>query len=226
MAIVIRKATEQDIPHIAALAGRAFHPTTDWLTRQIFPLHLQPNNIPDGEAALPWRISRKTAILRSPNTASIVAIDTSAPDNQIVGFALWDLPAGDEETKQQQQMVTAAEAELPAAVTDLKAYAELQAILKEDCRATFGDRELKDVWHLDFIGVDPKHQRKGIGKALLSWGVEQATKAGRDCYLMATPQGRPLYEAAGFEVVRPLDMFGVMHHSMILRTKHVNGTRA
>ncbi|EGR50411.1 uncharacterized protein TRIREDRAFT_58989 [Trichoderma reesei QM6a] len=203
MTIILRKATEQDIPLIAALASKAFHPASDWITRQIFPLHLQPPTVPDGEAALPWRLSRKTASLRGPNTASIVAIDTALND-QIVGFALWDLPVGEEETE--AEMVTPAEAELPADVTDLKAYAQLQ--------------------NLDFIGVDPNHQRRGIGRALLSWGIEQATKAGRDCYLMATPQGRPLYEDAGFEVVRPLDMFGVMHHSMILKAKSVNGTRA
>ncbi|TFB05796.1 hypothetical protein CCMA1212_001566 [Trichoderma ghanense] len=224
MTIILRKATEQDIPPIALLASKAFHPTTDWITRQIFPLHLQPKTIPDGDAALPWRLSRKTASLRGPNTASIVAIDTALND-QVVGFALWDLPVGgDEETE--PETVTLAEAEMPADVTDWKAYAQLQSILKADHRDTFGERELKDVWHLDFIGVDPDHQRRGIGKALLSWGIEQAAKAGRDCYLMATPQGRPLYEAAGFEIVRPLDMFGVMHHSMILRVKRINGTRA
>jgi GNAT superfamily N-acetyltransferase len=67
------------------------------------------------------------------------------------------------------------------------------------------------------LGVDPLHQRRGIGKTLLTWGMRQATKAGRDCYLMSTPQGRPLYEAFGWEIVRPLNMFGVMHHSMIYR---------
>ncbi|KAH0499514.1 hypothetical protein TgHK011_006706 [Trichoderma gracile] len=223
MTIILRKATAQDIPLIAALASKAFHPATDWITRQIFPLHLQPPTIPDGEAIFPWRLSRKTASLRGPNTASMVAIDTALND-QIVGFALWDLPVGEGETE--PEMITPTEADLPAGVTDLNAYAQLQRILKEDHQATFGDRGLKDVWHLDFIGVDPEHQRKGIGKALLSWGMEEATRAGRACYLMATPQGRPLYEAAGFEIVRRLDMFGVMHHSMILRAGNMNGTRS
>ncbi|OTA04644.1 hypothetical protein A9Z42_0052540 [Trichoderma parareesei] len=145
MTIILRKATEQDIPLIAALASKAFHPASDWITRQIFPLQLQPPTIPDGEAALPWRLSRKTASLRGPNTASIVAVDTDLND-QVVGFALWDLPVGEEATE--PEMVTPAEAELPADVTDLKAYAQLQSILKEDHQATFGDRGLKDVWRV------------------------------------------------------------------------------
>ncbi|KAH6603538.1 hypothetical protein Trco_008313 [Trichoderma cornu-damae] len=211
MSITIRKATEEEIPAVARLAGVVFHPTTDWITRQVFPLRLQPKDIPDGESSQQWRRLRKTACFNTSNCAVIVAIDT-ALNNQIVGFAVWDLPMEAEEPA-----VAPADPELPSDVTDLKVYAELQSILKEDNKATFGDRELKDVWHLDLIGVDPLQRRRGIGKALLTWGVQQATKAGRDCYLMATPQGRPLYEASGFDIVRPLNMFGVMHHSMILR---------
>ncbi|KAL7946731.1 acyl-CoA N-acyltransferase [Trichoderma barbatum] len=215
MTILIRRATEEEIPAIARLAGQIFHPTTDWITRQVFPLHLQPKDIPDGESSLPWRRLRKTACFNTPNCASIVAVDTTR-NNEIVGFAVWDLPIGTEEPP-----ATPADPELPSDVTDLKVYAELQSILKEDYKASFGDRELKDVWHLDMIGVDPHHQRRGIGRSLLTWGVEQATREGRDCYLMATPQGRPLYESFGFDIVRPLDMFGIMHHSMILRAKKI-----
>ncbi|KAL6690855.1 acyl-CoA N-acyltransferase [Trichoderma pleuroticola] len=212
MTIVIRTAAEEEIPAIARLAGQAFHPTTDWITRQVFPLRLQPKDIPDGQASQPWRRLRKTVCFSTPNCAVIIAVNTSL-NNQIVGYAIWDLPVGSQEPP-----VTPADPELPADVTDFKVYAELKVILEEDHKASFGDRGLKDVWHLDMIGVDPHYQRQGIGRALLTWGVEQATREGRDCYLMATPQGRPLYESFGFDIVRPLNMFGVMHHSMILRT--------
>ncbi|KAF3063148.1 hypothetical protein CFAM422_010498 [Trichoderma lentiforme] len=216
MTILIRKATEEEVPAIARLAGQAFHPTTDWITRQVFPLHLQPKDIPDGEASQPWRRLKKTVGFSTPNCAFIVAVNTSLDKkNQIVGYAIWDLPVGSSE---ESPVVTPADPELPADVTDFKVYAELKTILEEDHKASFGDRGLKDVWHLDMIGVDPHYQRQGIGRALLTWGVEQATREGRDCYLMATPQGRPLYESFGFDIVRPLNMFGVLHHSMILRT--------
>lgn len=237
MAIQIRDATEKDMPALARLAGVVFHPTTDWITRQVFPLHLQPKNIPDGDSSLPWRQLRKTASFNTSNCTVKVAVDT-ALNNQIVGYAVWEQPVDDEKPP-----TAPADPELPLDVTDMKVFEELKSILKEDHKASFGDRELKDVWRLsplpislhillhmtsnavnrwypldlDMIGVDPLHQRRGIGKALLTWGMRQATKAGRDCYLMATPQGRPLYEAFGWEIVRPLNMFGVMHHSMIYR---------
>ncbi|KAL7895096.1 acyl-CoA N-acyltransferase [Trichoderma sp. SZMC 28014] len=211
MTIQIRDATEKDMPAVARLAGATFHPTTDWITRQVFPLHLQPKNIPDGDSSLPWRQLRKTASFNTSNCTIILAVDTALND-QIVGFAVWERPIDDEKPP-----TAPADPELPSDVTDMKVFEELKSILKEDHQASFGDRELKDVWHLDMIGVDPLHQRRGIGKTLLTWGMRQATKAGRDCYLMATPQGRPLYEAFGWEIVRPLNMFGVMHHSMIYR---------
>lgn len=147
MTIQIRNATEKDLPAVAQLAGVAFHPTTDWITRQVFPLHLQPKNIPDGEAYLPWRQLRKTVSYNTSNCAVIVAIDTTS-DNQIVGFAVWDQPIENE-----QPPAAAAEPELPPAVSDVKIYEELQAILKEDHRASFGDRELKDVWRLSPLPI-------------------------------------------------------------------------
>lgn len=147
MTILIRKATEEEIPAIAQLAGQAFHPTTDWITRQVFPLHLQPKDIPDGQASQPWRRLRKTVGFSTPNCATIVAVNTSL-DNQIVGYAIWDLPAGSEEPP-----VTPADPELPADVTDFKVYAELKAILEEDHKATFGDRGLKDVWRLSSLSL-------------------------------------------------------------------------
>lgn len=70
---------------------------------------------------------------------------------------------------------------------------------------------------LDSLGVDPLHQRRGIGKMLLEWGMEEAAKQGKSCYLVATPAGLPLYRAAGFDSVRNLDIFGAPHMSMILR---------
>jgi GNAT superfamily N-acetyltransferase len=67
---------------------------------------------------------------------------------------------------------------------------------------------------LDSLGVHPQHQKKGIGKLLLEWGVQEAAKQGGDCYLVATPAGLPLYRAAGFEDVRTVDIFGTPHMSM------------
>ena len=70
---------------------------------------------------------------------------------------------------------------------------------------------------LDILAVDPKHRRRGIAMALLSLGIERAKRESKDCYLVATPLGRPVYSAAGFAEVDQLDIFGVPHSQMIIK---------
>lgn len=54
-------------------------------------------------------------------------------------------------------------------------------------------------WYLQFIGVAPTAQGRGIGGALLRAGLRQA--AGQPCYLeTATPSNVGLYQAHGFAV--------------------------
>ncbi|MCJ1441851.1 MAG: hypothetical protein MMC23_002343 [Stictis urceolatum] len=56
------------------------------------------------------------------------------------------------------------------------------------------------VW-LQFLGVDPKFQRKGVGGLLMRWGMETARREGVPVGLTASPQGLSLYMKWGFEEV-------------------------
>ena len=57
-------------------------------------------------------------------------------------------------------------------------------------------------WHLPLIGVDPVHQGKGIGSALLSVVLNVCDSRKVSAYLEATsPRNVPLYERHGFEAV-------------------------
>ena len=58
-------------------------------------------------------------------------------------------------------------------------------------------------WYLAGIGVDPPHQRRGIGSALLAPGLEAADKAGLPCALLTnSEENLAFYRNRGFEVVR------------------------
>ena len=58
------------------------------------------------------------------------------------------------------------------------------------------------MWYLPFIGVDPSHQSKGHGAALLKIGTARADRDGVPAYLEASsPRNRALYERHGFDVV-------------------------
>jgi GNAT superfamily N-acetyltransferase len=53
--------------------------------------------------------------------------------------------------------------------------------------------------------VSPKHQRKGIGRKLIEWGINKADEERIVGYLNARPAAMKLYQAAGFEPVAPLN---------------------
>ncbi|POR38561.1 Uncharacterized protein TPAR_01259 [Tolypocladium paradoxum] len=209
MALRLRSAIDADMDAIAAISAAAFHPTTDAIARRLFPPHLRPPDMQAGDAARPWRLARKTSKLHAKRTVMMVVVD-DALDGTIVGFSVWEAPVRGKEDEEEMHLP-----EQPCAGLDRAALAEMQSIVAGDAKRRFGQRDTKDIWH--YIGVDPEHQRRGIGKMLLDWGLEQAVKEGIDCYLVATPAGRPFYQAAGFDVVESFPIFGVPHYSMMIR---------
>ena len=57
-------------------------------------------------------------------------------------------------------------------------------------------------WYLAGIGVDPTHQREGIGTALLTAGVAAAEPSGLPCALLTNSERNlSFYRRNGFEVV-------------------------
>jgi ribosomal protein S18 acetylase RimI-like enzyme len=60
-------------------------------------------------------------------------------------------------------------------------------------------------WYLQFVGVIPEHQQRGLGSQLLSTVLDRADAAGAAAYLEATsPDNRRLYERHGFGTVDEL----------------------
>jgi GNAT superfamily N-acetyltransferase len=63
----------------------------------------------------------------------------------------------------------------------------------------------EDGWYLRAHGVDPRHQRRGIGARLLAPILEAADSHGVTCALhTANPESRAFYERFGFVAVDPL----------------------
>ncbi|KAF5976333.1 gnat family protein [Fusarium coicis] len=210
MTVRLVEASEEHLPAIARIATSAFHPNTDALSRRLFPPHLQPTDLPNGEAAYDWRFARKASSLTSSESHLVVAIDDEkGKDDQVVGFSLWDaLPATGGDSGPSK--------EIQCTALDKEAYNEMKKTVNQDTVDTFGEQGIAGVWHLDYIGVSPGNQRRGIGKMLLQWGLDHAAAEGKDCYLVATEAGRPLYVAAGFKDVRVVSILGIPHYSMIL----------
>ncbi|MFC5178798.1 GNAT family N-acetyltransferase [Nocardioides taihuensis] len=62
------------------------------------------------------------------------------------------------------------------------------------------------LWHLDSVAVEPGWQGRGIGSALVEFGLEQARASNNAVILeTGTPRNVTLYERLGFHVVEEAD---------------------
>ncbi|KAJ5827476.1 GNAT family acetyltransferase [Penicillium robsamsonii] len=186
----------------------AFDPSTDAITRNLFPPHLQIPERSGSEAIRQWSIARKSARLHAKGFVMMVAVG-NVLDGKAVGYSMWFAPVeGDEEELPRPKRTFAG--------MDQAAFAELREIIMEDEQRIFGEKGAADGWtpDLDPLGVHPQYQKRGIGRMLLDWGVQQAVSQERDCYLITTPAGVALYRAAGFDAMKTVEIFGAPHVSM------------
>jgi len=107
---------------------------------------------------------------------------------EYIGAALW-LPPG----------VEPDEEELGAILQSTLAPSQL-----EDALAMFGEMATyhpsEPHWYLPLIGVDPAHQGKGHGDALMSYALARCDRDQVPAYLESSnPRNIPLYRRHGFE---------------------------
>lgn len=83
----------------------------------------------------------------------------------------------------------------------------------------------RDFWFLSMIVTRREAQRRGIGAAMMRFGVELAEKEGWIAYLNASKSGRPLYELFGFKVEEHtwFDDLGLDMFHMTRDPRGVNG---
>jgi hypothetical protein len=62
----------------------------------------------------------------------------------------------------------------------------------------------KKHWYLELVAAIPEEQGKGATGILLIWGIRKADEEDTETYLEASPDGKPIYEHYGFEVVERL----------------------
>jgi GNAT superfamily N-acetyltransferase len=105
------------------------------------------------------------------------------------GTALW-LPPGVEPDGEALGELMRSTASLPSMTDGLRVMQQM---------ADYHPRE--PHWYLPLIGIDPRHQGKGLGGALLAHAIDICDRDGVPAYLESSnPRNVPLYERYGFEV--------------------------
>lgn len=180
--IDITRATPTDVPTLSGALARAFHddPVFAWLV--------------PGPVARRERLPSLFAAfveLFLPHEETYVAAGGA-------GGALW-APFG---------------VEVPAP-EQAEAFGErLAAILEEDAERGLALQARLDehhpeqpCFHLQFLGVVPGHQGRGLGSRLLATVLRRCDASGVPAYLEATsPHNRRLYERHGFAAVTELTL--------------------
>lgn len=59
--------------------------------------------------------------------------------------------------------------------------------------------DLPERWLLELLVTDVKYRRRGAATLLIKWGTDSADKEGICCRVEASPMGKPVYAACGFE---------------------------
>ncbi|MEU4192119.1 GNAT family N-acetyltransferase [Kribbella sp. NPDC026611] len=91
------------------------------------------------------------------------------------------------------------------------------AIAAEYGQATAIFHPKEPVWFLGLAGVDPDHQRQGLGRAVITPGLAEADAAHSPAFLETQdPANVAFYESLGFTVTAELELphRGPIHYSM------------
>lgn len=139
------------------------------------------------------------------------AVDDST--GEIVGEARWMIYYEDEELTKSIEEEVEDRINPPMPQMRVQATAEFGRILATTKRETLpvpsetgAPIKLRKRVHLDVLVVHPNHQRRGIGRQLIQWGLDEADKLGLITYLEASAEGVRLYESTGFEKVKEVFM--------------------
>ncbi|GFF78261.1 hypothetical protein IFM61392_00374 [Aspergillus lentulus] len=194
----IRYATEADAPAIAELNIICFQDGP--MYRNMFP------NI-DPLSATPMKISRTYDKLSNPKMHLLVATDSTS--NQVLGCSRWLMPDLSPIWRSESEMAVLSDearakaaqmAQLRPAGMNVAVYDGVMKALEEMRRKYVREGDIV----LELLVTHPQHQGKGVGKALLDWGVRMADQKNARIYLEASPEGYPLYRKYGWRDVEDI----------------------
>lgn len=193
--MMIRPATEADLSAMTwVLVGASPHDP-------VYPYRF-PNLDGDDFAAL---CSQKCAEYLETSTVVVceMPVDGDPTRTQVVAFSAWDCP---QTPKRRSSAIeppsrTSNHAVKPVTI----GYRDRQNIFRKTCAAS--KRELFDARYprghvfLKILLCHPSYQRRGAGRALTEWGIDDARRRRLNTTVFASPMGFELYKKLGFHEI-------------------------
>ncbi|KAK4149786.1 puromycin N-acetyltransferase [Chaetomidium leptoderma] len=216
MPLQLRPAQDADGAKLGLIGRDAFR---DTLSRSFFPPHLYSKS-ETGDPSLDeaqWRAARTMRRMRDgkPTFVVVDVPEDGSGAEEVVGFAQWELPQA---TPPASEAVAEVDKDTLPGSLDQEKLIEMYAILEKETKRALGPDGHSKMWYLLLLAVDPTQYRRGIGRMLVQHGLDQAAKAGKDAFLVATPNGRGLYLSVGFcDMEEPFLLGGTPHYSMLWR---------
>ncbi|ETN38256.1 uncharacterized protein HMPREF1541_06287 [Cyphellophora europaea CBS 101466] len=229
--IVAPITSTSQLPDLFACAAAAFGSQTHDLIWTAFNPHWDtPTGLADGAARLATRWETAPRVTHNPhsdasNDRSVTILEARAPSpdgtgTAVAGIAIWvqaslvpgwgEPPTGP--TFEARRAATGLEALYPhdeatqrwLAAVDAGLHAPRTAVLRAKAAES-----TPAAYVLDLCAVRPEWQGRGVGAALVAWGVSEAgRRGGLECLTEASVMGRRVYEKVGFRVVRRIE-YGV-----------------
>ncbi|KAF5673200.1 puromycin n-acetyltransferase [Fusarium heterosporum] len=191
--ITIRPATHDDIPEMLNVFFSAF--SSSPLNKRCFP----PSS-PDVQVFQTSFL--QTSIDDKNENFMLVAEDNS----QILGWARWARRGTPPRGKKLDPSMFPASGD-QATATDF---------FQKNADATVKHVAGEKHWFLSTIATAKEAQRRGVGSALMRFGVERADEEGWMSYLNSSGEGRGLYEKFGFKVIETTEFpeLGMVQYHM------------
>ncbi|KAJ5172058.1 hypothetical protein N7492_004651 [Penicillium capsulatum] len=138
--------------------------------------------------------------LADPTTHVLKVIDP--PTGEIVGYGRWHIPTaltGTSVPALSTQGQAAAQDPLHCAPRPMNEalFAAFRDMLKSGRARHTTEKDMM----LDLLATHPDYQGRGVGTALLRWGMDQADAWQVRIYLESTPKGYPMYTKHGWRPV-------------------------
>ena len=146
-----------------------------------------------------------------PKAVMVVALI----DGEIVGLAIWLVPTPLQRSESLAEAIYRKSIEYKDALEDWmwpsywiipEKWAAFTQAQKQAADNHLGKGKIDEMWYLNILAVRPGYQRRGVGAALLDWGLKHARQRGEKVYLEASPTGMGLYLKKGFRVVGELEL--------------------